>query len=80
MLSLICLLTTSGVTQPPAPTNLVCEWRASPATVDDPCPEFAWEADGQARYEIEVTSTNHEWKPDWVDSRVPVAEFGAEWR
>jgi len=76
MLPLIWLLTNSAVAQPPAPTNLVCEWRKSPATVSNPCPEFAWEADGQARYEIEVTSADHVWKPGWIDSRVPVAEFG----
>jgi len=69
--------------QPPTPTDLVCEWQASPAVVTDPLVHFAWEAPGQAQYQVVVRADPAETKVNegdllstgWVASRVGVCEY-----
>ncbi len=66
-----------------APSGLYCEWRASPAVVRDPCPEFFWEVPSQSAYRVRVAASAAdlagEGSPVWDSGRVetwlPVAEY-----
>jgi hypothetical protein len=65
------------------PTDLLCEWRPSPAVVSDPCPELTWRAAEQARYRVIVASDRARaerdegdvWDSGWVGSPVACAEY-----
>ncbi len=62
-----------------APTALVCEWQPSPATVTDSLVHFAWEAVGQAEYQVTVRADpggELQWDSGWVASRAGVCEYG----
>ena len=74
--ALLCVLCCAASAQPAPPTDLVCEWRAAPSVSHDPCPEFAWAAEGQARHQVVVSLGDAEvWDSGWVDARAPVAEY-----
>jgi hypothetical protein len=75
-------LASLSLARPPAPTDLVCDWQPSPATVTDPLVHFAWEAPAQAEYQVVVRADPAEMKVNegdllstgWVASRVGVCE------
>lgn len=66
-----------------APSNLRCEWQASPASVPDPCPDFYWQATSQRAYRVQVADNaadlagnrNLVWDSGRVETRLPVAEY-----
>lgn len=66
-----------------APSGLRCEWRASPAEVRDPCPEFFWEVPSQSAYRVRVAAGAADldgdrplaWDSGRVETWLPVAEY-----
>lgn len=66
-----------------AQSSLLCEWRGDGSVIDDPCPEFYWECEGQTAYRIIVSSSrqmadNAEadmWDSSKVETPLTIAEY-----
>ena len=61
----------------------LCEWERNPQAMADPCPEFFWEAPGQAAYRLLVATRRelleHDgadaWDSGWSRTPLTVAEY-----
>jgi len=75
-----CLLLAASVALAEPPENLRCEWQVNPTVVQDPCPEFYWEAASQSSFRVVVAASRDALdKPLWdsgqVRSPLPIVEY-----
>ena len=83
-LIVLCLcLHTCGLAVAATPTGMLCEWRADNMAVPDLCPEFTWQAPGQAAYRVIVATAEQlvrdghgdQWDTGRVATPLPIAEY-----
>lgn len=63
-----------------------CEWRQDNQAVQDPCPEFCWDVDGQTHCRVLVAETDRDlagdraalWDSGRVETILPVLEYAGK--